>query len=141
VLDAVMRELPSFQSAPGADDRRKLDEYTTSVRDLEVRLTRKVKASAEPRRIDPAAIRALPDREGQLAKVGEVGRKGNPAVVMRLMLDVLAMAVWTDTTRIATFPMGVEVNNREFPFLEGVNDGHHELPHHETKKEKMDPYV
>jgi hypothetical protein len=60
---------------------------------------------------------------------------------MRLMLDVLAMAFWTDTTRIATFQMGVEVNNRKFSFLEGVKDGHHELSHHENKKEKMDPYV
>jgi hypothetical protein len=141
VLDAVMRDLPSFQSALGTDDRRKLDEYTTSVRDLEVRLAREVKASAEPRRIDPAAMRALPDLDSQVAKVGEVGRKGNPAVVMRLMLDVLTMAFWTDTTRIAAFQMGVEVNNRKFPFLEGVNDGHHELSHHENKKEKMDPYV
>ncbi len=142
VLDAVMRDLPSFQSALGADDRRKLDEYTTSVRELEVRLTREVKASSEPRRIDPAAIRALPDLDSQVAKVGEVGRKGNPAVVMRLMLDVLAMAFWTDTTRIVTFQNGGwRSNNRKFSFLEGVNDGHHELSHHENKKEKMDPYV
>jgi hypothetical protein len=141
VLDAIMRDLPSFQAGLGAEDRRKLDEYTTSVRELEVRLTREVKASKEPRRVDPAALRALPDLGGQMTNIGETGRKGNTPVLMRLMLDVLTMAFWTDTTRIATFQMGIEVNNRKFGFLDGVTDTHHELSHHENKKEKMEQYA
>lgn len=141
VLDAILRDLPSFQAGLGTEDKRKLDEYTTSVRELEVRLNREAKATKEARRIDPAAIRALPDLDMLTSKVGEVGRKGNTPEVMRLMLDVMTMAFWTDTTRIITFQMGVEVNNRKFAFLPGVTDSHHELSHHENKKEKMDQYV
>lgn len=141
VLDAIMRDLPSFNAGLGVEDRRKLEEYTTSVRELEVRLNREVKASKEPRRVDPAAIRALPELANQMTNFGETGRKGNTPVLMRLMLDVMTMAFWSDTTRIATFQMGVEVNNRKFGFLEGVTDSHHELSHHENKKEKMEQYA
>ena len=141
VLDAIVRDLPSFQAGLGIEDRRKLNEYITSVRELEVRLTRELKAANEPRRIDPAAIRALPELDRLTAKCGETGRRSNTPEMMRLMLDLLIMAFWTDTTRIATFQMGVEVTNRKFSFLEGVTDSHHELSHHENKKEKMDQYV
>ena len=57
------------------------------------------------------------------------------------MLDVLTMAFWTDTTRIVSFQMGVEVNNRKFSFIKGVTDSHHELSHHENKKDKMEQYA
>jgi hypothetical protein len=141
VLDAIIRDLPTFQGGLGLEDRRKLEEYTTAVRELEVRLAREVKSSNEPRRIDPAAIRALPDLGTRTGRIGETGRKSNTPEMMRLLLDLLVMAFWTDTTRIATFQMGVEVTNRQFGFLEGVKDSHHELSHHENRKEKIDQYV
>ena len=141
MLDAIIRDLPAFQGGLGAEDRRKLEEYTTSVRELEVRLAREVKGAKEPRRIDPAAIRALPELDGRVAKGGETGRRSNTPEMMRLLLDVLVMAFWTDTTRIATFQMGVEVTNRKFSFLPGVSDSHHELSHHENKQEKIDQYL
>jgi hypothetical protein len=141
VLDAVISSLTTFRNTVGIEDRRKLDEYTTSVRDLEKRLEREVKAAKAPRRIDPAALRALPELDKQVRSVGETGRRGDTAAVMRAMMDVLVLAFWTDTTRISTFHFGNEVSGRNFSFIKGVTGGHHELSHHENKSDKVAQYA
>lgn len=141
VLDAILRDLTSFQAGLGVDDRRKLQEYTTSVRELEQRLSREAKTSKDAHRVDPAALRALPEFGASLGKVGETGRRGDTVQIMRAMLDLLVLAFWTDSTRIATFQMGVEVTNRKFAFIPGVTDSHHELSHHEGKQAKIDQYA
>ena len=59
---------------------------------------------------------------------------------VRLMLDILLLALQTDSTRIATFMFGNSVSNKNFSFVEGVKGGHHELSHHENDDEKMAQY-
>ena len=59
---------------------------------------------------------------------------------VRLMLDILLLALQTDSTRVATFMFGNSVSNKNFSFLEGVKGGHHELSHHENDAEKMAQY-
>jgi hypothetical protein len=56
---------------------------------------------------------------------------------IRLMYDLLAMAFQTDSTRIATFIVAHDGSNNPYPFI-GVNEGHHDLSHHQDKKEKKD---
>jgi hypothetical protein len=58
---------------------------------------------------------------------------------MRLMFDLLALAFQTDTTRIATYIIAHDGDNRPYPMV-GVAEGHHDLSHHgndETKKQKI----
>ena len=53
------------------------------------------------------------------------------------MYDLLALALQTDSTRIATFMASREGSNRAYPFI-GVSDGHHDLSHHGNSQEKKD---
>jgi hypothetical protein len=59
---------------------------------------------------------------------------------VRLMLDMIALAFQTDTTRIATFMFSNEVSNQNFSFLDGVKGGHHSMSHHENDSEKLRQY-
>jgi Protein of unknown function (DUF1552) len=59
---------------------------------------------------------------------------------VRLMLDIMVLAFWTDSTRVATFMFGNEVSGKNFSFLPGVNGGHHEISHHENRADKLAQY-
>jgi hypothetical protein len=56
------------------------------------------------------------------------------------MFDIMALAFWTDATRVSTFMFGNAVSGRNFSFLDGVKGGHHEYSHHENLPEKLAPY-
>jgi hypothetical protein len=59
---------------------------------------------------------------------------------VRLMLDLIALAFQSDTTRISTFMFGNAVSGVNFRFLEGVTDSHHEVSHHSKNPEKLKQY-
>lgn len=122
ILDAVAGDAQKLQPKLGSTDRRKLEEYFTSVREIEQRIER---SQAETARI-PIPEMDLP--------------RGVPKDLdehMRLMYDLLALAFQTDTTRIATFMVANEGSNRSYPMV-GVNDGHHHLSHHQNKQDLVD---
>ena len=56
------------------------------------------------------------------------------------MLDMIALAFRTDTTRIATFMFGNAVSNVSFRWLEGVSAGHHDVSHHANDADKLRQY-
>ena len=56
------------------------------------------------------------------------------------MMDVIATAFQSDTTRIATFMFGNAVSNVSFRFLEGVSAGHHDVSHHQKDADKLRQY-
>ena len=60
---------------------------------------------------------------------------------VRLMLDLIALAFQSDTTRISTFMFGNAVSGVNFRFLEGVTDSHHEISHHSNNPEKLRQYA
>ncbi len=118
VLDFVLEDAHRIQRQLGATDRRKLEEYLTSVRELELRIENAEKFKA-----------ALPDYDKP---------SGVPDTYpehLGLMFDLLALAFQTDSTRIATFILAHDGSNRPYPFL-GVRDGHHDLSHHGNDPEK-----
>jgi hypothetical protein len=108
-----------------------MDEYLQSVRGLEQRLERAGREGADgwkPRApIGPAARppEAIPQGHQEHAQ---------------LMLDMIALAFQTDTTRVCTFMFGNSVSNQNFAFVEGVKGSHHSLSHHENKPDKMKQY-
>lgn len=122
ILDFVMEDASRLKRDLGQTDQRKLDEYLTAVRDLELRIEQSERFAA-----------ALPDYE-KPAGIPE----GNPEHI-RLLFDLMALAFQTDTTRVATFLLAHDGSNRPYPFI-GVSDGHHDLSHHgndENKKQKI----
>ena len=60
---------------------------------------------------------------------------------VRLMLDLIAVAFQSDTTRISTFMFGNAVSGVNMRFLDGVTDSHHEISHHSKDPEKLRQYA
>ena len=120
ILDLVRDDAKKLQNRVGLADRRKLDEYLTAIRELEVRIEKAAQAPS-----------------GQL--VGMTRPSGIPASYeehLKLLADLVVLAFQTDTTRVSTFIFANEGSNRSYPWLE-VPEGHHELSHHEDKAEKQ----
>jgi hypothetical protein len=105
----------------GPDDRRKLDEYLDSIRDVE-------------RRID-VAMRKQPDTLPQTARPAGVPDSWPDHV--RLMFDLQILAIRADLTRVWTFLYGREATSMTFPHL-NISMGHHEISHHNFEKQKLD---
>lgn len=121
VLDFVRDDAKRLQVKLGGNDRQKLEEYLTDVRELEVRVERARKFESQPRK-NPGAVRPN-------------GIPSSYQEHLRLMADMMVLAFRTDTTRVATFVFANEGSNRSYPFL-GVPEGHHSISHHgkDTKK-------
>ncbi|MFN5435907.1 MAG: DUF1552 domain-containing protein [Planctomyces sp.] len=120
ILDFVGEDSRRLQPALSGADRQKLDEYFTSVRDVERRVER---AAEQPQQIPELQ---LPD--------------GIPAELtehINLMFDILLLAFQTDSTRVATMMLADAGSNRTYPEVE-VRDGHHELSHHQNDAAKME---
>lgn len=120
ILDFVREETVRLQSSLGANDRRKLDEYFTSIRDIEQRIERAARMPA------PAAPNmTLPQ-----------GVPSDYTEHLRLLGDLFVLAFATDSTRVATFVFANEGSNRTYSAI-GVREGHHELSHHENNPAKQ----
>jgi hypothetical protein len=122
VLDFVLEDARQLKANLGTTDRHKLDEYMTSVREIEQRIEQaETFAAASPDYAKPTAIPK--DYEQHI----------------RVMYDLLALAFQTDSTRLSTFMIAHDGSNRAYPFI-GVSEGHHDLSHHggnEEKKKKI----
>ncbi len=121
VLDVVMDDARSLGRQLGRRDQQKLDEYLTSVRDLERRIQHMESFGPLP---DPQ----IDAPAGVPADYGEH---------MDLMFDLLTLAFQTDSTRIATLILAADGTNRAFPQI-GVPEGHHFCSHHQGKQELID---
>jgi hypothetical protein len=126
VLDRVSEDAASLRHRISTGDRAKLDEYLSSVREVEKRAQR---------------------MRGDLSKAaGNAKDRGKPLVTMkrpdngmpedirehkRLMCDIVALAIQTDKTRIATMLMCRDLSGLFYPFL-GVRDAHHPASHNDT---------
>ncbi len=120
ILDFVREDLGRLRSGLGADDRRKLEEYVHSVRDLERRIERAEAQSGQE----------LPvfERPG--------GVPNDFTEHVKLMIDLQLLAYQADLTRVTTFMMGREGTWRSYPHI-GVPDAHHAMTHHSDDPEKI----
>ena len=122
IMDTVLGEAKDFQRGLGKPDREKLDEYFTSVREVEVRM---VKAQDWARRPKPK-VDAKPPVD--IASSVEV-----PARV-RLMVDLMHLALQTDSTRFITFALN---GLNAVPVIAGVTQDWHNLSHHGQDPAKL----
>ncbi len=144
VIDLVMEDARRLQRKLGRADQQKLNEYLDSVRSVEKRIEFDAKRQKNDVLDDPLARQAVEELGRRIdvysdpARVSE--RRGNHTEHVKLMLDLMVMAFWTDSTRISTFMFGNAVSGRNFSFLDGVKGGHHQTSHHENDKEKLEQY-
>ncbi len=121
ILDFVLEDARQLKGTLGATDRRKLDEYLFSVRDIEKRIVS----------VERDADAAPPDMERPGRSIPR-----DFTIHSRLMLDMLAVAFQTDSTRVATLMFGLEQSNRNFPEI-GIPESHHGLSHHRGDQDKI----
>jgi hypothetical protein len=121
ILDGVLGETQKLQSTLGPTDKRKLDEYLTSVREIERQVEQAEKSGMV---IDPGIEKPF-------------GVPNEFPDYYRLMTDMMLVAFKSDVTRIATIMIGREGSTRPYPEI-GVNDGHHPLTHHMGNMQMLD---
>lgn len=123
ILDRVMGEAATLRRKVSASDRAKLDEYLNSVREVEKR-AQKMRGDMD-RASDKAANKNKPV---QLMKRPENGLPEDIREHMTLMCDIVALALQTDKTRIASMLMCRDLSGLFYPFLD-VRDSHHIASH------------
>lgn len=120
ILDSVSARIAELQRELGAGDRRKVDNYLESVRDVERRI----------RKAEEQSSRELPEVDKP---------SGVPASFeehAELMYDLQLLAFQSDLTRVTTFMYGREITGRTYPAL-GINESHHSISHHGEDPEKI----
>ncbi len=115
ILDAVGAEYTRVAGQLGSADRQRLDAHLTAVREIETRLTTNL-VESNPACVDPA-VRALSAQTNDVFP--DVGK---------LQMDLLAMALACDLTRVASLQWSRSISQVRFTWL-GIPDGHHDLSH------------
>lgn len=123
ILDSVMNDANALSKQLGTQDKVKLDEYLGSVREIERRLERAESWIDKPK---PSVDRNELDPRLGIAKPGDAHDRD---FWLRSMLDLIWVALRTDTTRIVTF---------EWPPEAGGVGGHHALSHHGGDPQMLD---
>jgi hypothetical protein len=121
ILDSVREQTQSIQANLGPTDKRKLAEYLHSVREIEKRIERVERDSAQ----------MAPPME----KPGGVPLEYSEHA--RLMYDLITVALRMDATRVITFMMGREGSTRAYREI-GISDAHHPLTHHRGNEEMVE---
>jgi len=119
VLDFIRQDSQNLHKKMSTEDRQKLDEYLTSIRQVERNIENAEHFSSHyPADAKPTAIPK--DYEEH----------------MRAMFDIITLAFKTDSTRISTFLLANEGSNKTFKNL-GISSGHHHLSHHKNKESTL----
>lgn len=117
ILDLVLADAKSLQPKVSSGDRRKLDEYLESIRDIEKRIDH----AAKEERLEgwkPSL------KQPNLPRPGEELPQNVPDH-MKLMLDLIVLAFQMDKTRIATLMLNNDLSQMNFRFIEGVRGALH----------------
>jgi hypothetical protein len=121
LIDSVNDRVRQLQAKLGKSDNRKIDDYLTSLRDVERRIQKATEQSS----------RELPDVD-QPAGIPDTFEAH-----VRLLYDLQLLAYQSDLTRVITFMYGREQTGRPYPQI-GVPDPHHPVTHHQGDPVKMD---
>jgi hypothetical protein len=127
VLDFVTEDAKSLGNTLGSGDKKKLDEYLSSVREVEQQI-QKAKAALNK----PAPKPGMPAPESH----NDGYWREHVQDHVRLMCDLMVLAFQTDLTRVVTLPFANEGSNRPYKHIE-VAEGHHDLSHHGNDAKKL----
>ena len=123
ILDDVREQAKFLRRGLGGGDRDKLDEYLTSVRELEVRMVNDESWAKKPRpKVDVEPPKDIPNSADLIGRT-------------RLLFDLTHLALQTDSTRFITIMLA---GSTAAPPIEGVNLGHHDLSHHGKDPDKLE---
>ena len=121
LLDALSEEIQALRATLGPQDRRTVDEYLHSIREVERQIQRAEQATRETTQIDLDRPNGVPSSHREHA---------------RLMFDLQRLALQGDITRVITFQLARETSNRSYTEI-GISEPHHPLTHHGNDPEKI----
>lgn len=121
ILDFIREDAVSLSRRAGARDAHKLEEYLTSIREVEQRIAR-LEHDGDLPTPDYEAPEEIPDAFHER---------------MQIMYDMIVLAFQTDSTRVATLMISHDGSNRSYPEID-VKRGHHDLSHHGGRQEDLD---
>ena len=115
ILDDVRQQARSIRGQLGREDREKLDEYLTSLRELEQRMVNDISWARKPKpQVDVEPPTDIPNASDLIGRT-------------RLLFELSHLALQTDSTRLITIMLA---GSSFAPPIEGVTLGHHDLSHH-----------
>jgi hypothetical protein len=133
VLDLVGEDAKRLESEVGAADRQRLDQYFSSVRELEKQLERRAAWSNKDK---PAPqTNGLGDYGKSLVPQGVPGFSYD--TYAKLMYDLIALALQTDSTRVVTYVVRTELAGGVYPEF-GVSKDYHALTHHGNDPQNLE---
>ena len=121
ILDFVTEDTKKLEAGLGPTDRRKLDEYLSSIREVERQIE---KAEHDNQQIDPHMDKPY-------------GVPADFSEHYKLMTDMMTIAFQADLTRVMTFLVTHEGTSRAYREI-GISDGHHPLTHHRNQEDLME---
>ncbi len=145
VLDLVLGEAKSLRNRVGKEDQQRLDEYYESVRSIERRIDADIARVASGENLDPSVQQAITGLDQRITNAMAGKQPGSQLRLdhtehSRLMLDLMTLAFWTDSTRVSTFMFGWAVSSKNFSFIPGVTCNHHDSSHHSGNGSKLEQY-
>jgi hypothetical protein len=126
ILDLLTKQMAELRRSLGTADRRRLDQYSTNIREIEQRISR-IEArntSGEVREL-PGAPAGVPDSFEEHVK---------------LMFDLQVLAFSSDTTRVFSFKIGRDGSGRVYPGS-GVDRGFHDASHHGASEDRIKQFA
>ena len=135
ILDAAAEQAKSLRRLASSNDKRQLDEYLESVRSVERRIQYSERVSQ--RQWTP------PTRPPEkLLRPPAAGIPQDRAEHVRIMLDLIVLALWTDATRVASMIYVNSLSEANFSFIDGVTEPFHAgLSHHGRKADRIEGYT
>ena len=140
ILDAVREDANALQKNLGIADQNKLAEYLESIRSVEMRLENKDQLKDFETRITPGMRKELEQMDVRIDEYIDLEMGLDVTERVRLMLDLMALAFWSDASRVGTFMFGNAASGRNFSFIEGVKDSFHSISHHQGDLRRQKQY-
>ncbi|MDB9741668.1 DUF1552 domain-containing protein [Akkermansiaceae bacterium] len=134
VVDVVMEDAKSLRRQASYLDKQKIDEYLESVRSVERQLEKT---------INPTQTGWIPPTKpsGDLTKPPAAGIPRDKEAHLKMMIDIMVLALWTDSSRVCTLMAAHGFSRQRFSFLDGVSGDHHGMSHHKEQKHATDQYT
>ncbi|MCM8536442.1 MAG: DUF1552 domain-containing protein [Lentisphaeraceae bacterium] len=130
IIDSVWPQAKTMRKQVSKSDEHKLEQYFDSVRDIEAKLEKAM---------NPPAKTWTPLVNPKISRPASPEIPANHEEHVKLMMDIILLGLWTDTTRVSTLMLGVSISKFDYGFLPNAGE-HHAMSHHRNDAKKIERY-
>ena len=130
VVDVVLNDANALKRKASSLDQHRIDEYLASVRSVEERIEKS---------LNPPKKSWTPPSSPELTRpIAGIPKRRDEH--LQMMIDLMVLAMQTDTTRVGSLMTAHGFSRQNFSFLKGVNSDHHGMSHHKNQESAVDEY-